>query len=164
MRVLVLLLAFLAAPALAGSKVAFFGMHMLDTSLQTAELGQNPEEVARVQMLHDMVEARFRSEGYLLVDLSPVAEELNRVKNPAKCYGCDTRMAARLGADYALVGEVQKVSNLILTLNLQMRETRTGTMVRGAVVDIRGNTDESWRRGMRYILDNRIFKEEESPQ
>ena len=77
-----------------------------------------------------------------------------------KSYGCDTRIATRLGADYSLVGEVQKVSNANLTINLQMRAAETGEMVKGAVVDIRGNTDETWARGMRSILKNRFFKRE----
>ncbi len=142
-------------------KVAFFGLTMLDTSLQTTELGVDPAEVARLHMLEEMIEERFAAEGYVLMDLAPIAEDRDRIVNPAKCYGCDTRMAKKLGADYSLVGEVQKVSNLILSMNLQMRDAETGQMVKGRVVDIRGNTDESWSRGMRYILKNTFFKEEE---
>lgn len=160
MRVTVFLLTLLATPALAGEKVAFFGLHMLDSSLQTMTLGENPDEARRLEMLAELVAERFAQEGYELLDLAPVAEDLDRVVNPAKCYGCDTRMAAKLGADYSLVGEVQKVSNLILTLNLQLRDAETGETVKGGVVDIRGNTDDTWRRGMQYILKNRIFREE----
>jgi hypothetical protein len=142
-------------------KVAFFGLTMLDTSLQTTELGVDPAEVARLHMLEEMVRTRFLAEGYTFMDLEPIAVERDRIVNPAKCYGCDTRMAQKLGADYSLVGEVQKVSNLILSMNLQMRDAETGQMVKGRVVDIRSNTDESWSRGMRYILNNTFFKEEE---
>lgn len=151
----------LAGGALPQDKVAFFGLTMLDTSLQTTVQGQDPDEIARLAMLEALVAERFDDEGYTLVDLAPVQTDLDRVVNPAKCYGCDTRMAAKLGADYSLVGEVQKVSNLILTINLQMRAADSGEMVKGGVVDIRGNTDESWTRGMRYILKNRFFKREE---
>ena len=66
-------------------------------------------------------------------------------------------MGARLGADYVLVGEVQKVSELILSMNLVLRSVSTGAMARGRSVDIRGNTDESWQRGIRYILQNHFF-------
>lgn len=155
-----LLVLTLCSPAVAGEKVAFFGITFLDSSLQTAELGQDPAELARIALLEEMVRARFADEGYELLDLGPVAEELDRIVNPAKCYGCDTRMAAKLGADYALVGEVQKVSNLILSMNLQLRDVESGQTVKGRVVDIRSNTDESWRRGMDYILRTGIFREE----
>lgn len=67
-------------------------------------------------------------------------------------------MARALGADYAVVGEVQKVSNLILAMNLYVKEVSTGRQIRGQAVDIRGNTDESWQRGMRYILERNIFR------
>lgn len=158
-RAIILALA-LAGPAAAGETVAFFGITYLDTSLQGAELGEDPAERARVGMLEKLVQDRFAQEGFKLVDLTPVQVERDRIVNPAKCYGCDTRMATKLGADYALVGEVQKISNLILSMNLQLRDAATGAMVKGRAVDIRSNTDESWRRGMRYILNTTFFREE----
>ena len=160
-RPALLLLLALSGPAWAGETVAFFGITLLDSSLQTAELGQDPAELARITMLEELVAERFAQGGYELLDLDPVADDLDRIVNPAKCYGCDTRMAAKLGADYALVGEVQKVSNLILSMNLQLRDASTGETVKGRVVDIRSNTDDSWRRGMSYILKTAFFKEEE---
>ncbi|MGB3243369.1 MAG: DUF3280 domain-containing protein [Sulfitobacter sp.] len=161
MRLLLVSLLLSASLANAGERVAFFGLTMLDSSLQTSALGQDPAEITRLALLEQIVADRFEAEGYTLVDLEPARTKIERRVNMAKCNGCDTRIAAELGADYALVGEVQKVSNLILTMNLQMRSAETGEMVRGGVVDIRGNTDESWTRGMRYILKNRIFKREE---
>lgn len=135
---------------------------MLDSSLQTAELGQDPAEVERLEMLNTMVANRFAEEGFELMDLNPVQTDLDRVVNPAKCYGCDTRMAMKLGAEFSTVGDFQKVSSLILTINLQMRAPDTGALVRGGVVDIRGNTDDSWTRRMRYILNNRFFRQEDT--
>ncbi|WP_299919175.1 DUF3280 domain-containing protein [uncultured Roseobacter sp.] len=156
-----ILFALLAASAVhAQERVAFFGMTLLDTSLQTSTLGQDPAELDRLAMLEAMVTDRFTQEGYVLVDIEPARKEIDRVVNLAKCYGCDTRIATQLGADYSLVGEVQKVSDLILAINLQLRAADSGEMVKGGVVDIRGNTDESWQRGMRYILKNRFFVKE----
>ncbi|WP_195822239.1 DUF3280 domain-containing protein [Roseobacter sp. MH60115] len=154
-------LALLAATGVhAQERVAFFGLTLLDTSLQSSASGENTAEQERLAQLEEMVAARFVQEGYELVDIEPARKEIDRVVNLAKCYGCDTRIAVQLGADYALVGEVQKVSDLILAINLQLRAAETGEMVKGGVVDIRGNTDESWQRGMRYILKNRFFVEE----
>ena len=157
-----ILLALLAATsAQAQEKVAFFGLTLLDTSLQTTNAGPDPAELARLATLEAMVTERFTAEGYVLVDIEPARDQIERVANVAKCYGCDTRIATDLGADYSLVGEVQKVSDLILAMNLQLRAADTGEMVKGGVVDIRGNTDDSWQRGMRYILKNRFFVVEE---
>lgn len=171
LRILTTTLAVLLAQPLAAQQeqadfdhdgsVAFFGITYLDESIQTEELGRDPAETARIEMLEDMVAQRFEEEGMTLVDLGPVSDKIERTTNPAKCNGCDSRMAEEIGAEYSLVGEVQKVSNLILSMNLQMRDAATGEMVRGRVVDIRSNTDESWRRGMDYILRNTFFTKEE---
>lgn len=157
MRVLVFLLMLVATTAGAQERVAFFGITLLDTSLQTSASETVPAEPARILMLEKLVQERFLEEGFVFVDLEPARQKIDGRANLAKCNGCDSRIAASLGADYSLVGEVQKVSNLILAINLQLRSAETGQMVRGGVVDIRGNTDESWMRGMRYILKNRIF-------
>ena len=157
MRLILLALLAAATAGDAQEKVAFFGLTMLDGSLQTSELGQDPAEVERLEMLERMVAERFAQEGYELVDIEPARKEIDRVANVAKCSGCDTRIAASLGAEYSLVGEVQKTSNLIVAINLQLRSAETGEMVKGGVADIRGNTDETWARGMRYILKNRFF-------
>lgn len=153
-----------AAPALEalkpGAKVAFFGIHFIDTSTEGAINGVRADETARLALLEEEVRDRFLAEGFDLVDTTPVAEELGRTQNPAHCNDCEVRMAERLGADYSLVGEVQKVSNLILSMNLALREADTGDLVRMLAVDIRGNTDESWLRGGQYILDNHVFAEE----
>lgn len=140
------------------ASVAFLGITFLDTSTEGAYFGERPEELARIVLLENTVRARFEEEGFHLADLGPIREDLDRIVNPAKCYGCDLRMAAELGTTYVLVGEVQKVSNLILSMNLVMKDVKSGAMVRGQSVDIRSNTDDSWLRGIRYILKNNFFK------
>jgi hypothetical protein len=72
-------------------------------------------------------------------------------------------MAERLGADYVLVGEVQKVSNLILSMNLVLRDVKSGEALRALAVDIRSNTDQSWLRGLNYIFKNHFFKSRGDP-
>ena len=146
-------------PLIDDASVAFLGLTFIDTSTEGAYFAAREDEAQRIALLEDAVAARFAEEGMTFLDLAPVAEELDRTKNPADCYGCELRMGERLGADYVLVGEVQKVSNLILSMNLVMRDTATGRMVRGQSVEIRSNTDDSWLRGMRYILKNNVFRE-----
>ena len=43
---------------------------------------------------------------------------------------------------------MQKVSNLILNINIYVRDAETGDLVAAASADIRGNTDKSWSRGV----------------
>ena len=49
---------------------------------------------------------------------------------------------------------VQKVSNLILNMNLYVADPQTGKQTFVKSVDMRGNTNESWSRSLKYLLDN----------
>lgn len=151
-------LAEFGGPLKPGATVAFFGITYIDTSAEGEINGPRADETARIPMVEAAVADRFAAEGFILVSTEPVANDLDNTVNPANCYGCELRMAKALGADYVLVGEVQKVSNLILSMNLVIRDVATGEMVRGQSVDIRSNTDDSWMRGIRYILKNHYFK------
>ncbi|AWI60934.1 DUF3280 domain-containing protein [Sinorhizobium fredii] len=145
-------------PLMPGAKLAFLGLTFIDLSTEGAYNGVRADEAARIELLKSATRDRFVEEGFVILSNDPVATELAATVNPADCYGCDVRMAARLGADYVLVGEVRKVSNLVLSINLVLRDARSGERLRGLAVDIRSNTDDSWLRGMRYILKNHFFK------
>ena len=140
-----------------GRKAAFFGVTFIDTSHEGELNGPRADEAARVERAEAQIAGTLEEHGLELVDLGPVAEELARTLNPSDCNGCELRMAERLGADFAVVAEVQKVSNLILSMNVVIRDAASGDAVRALAVDIRGNTDESWRRGIGYIFENGIF-------
>ena len=70
------------------------------------------------------------------------------------CNGCELDIAKALGAERVALCWVQKVSNLILNLNMEVRSVASGETVYAKSVDIRGNTDESWLRGVRRLVDN----------
>ena len=151
-------LAALDQPLTPGAKVAFLGMTFTDLSTEGAYNGVRADETARLTLLEGAARDRFVEKGFVILSNDAVATELASTVNPADCYGCDVRMAARLGADYVLVGEVKKISNLVLSISLMLRDVRSGKMLRGLAVDIRSNTDDSWLRGLRYILKNHFFK------
>ncbi|POF27986.1 uncharacterized protein DUF2380 [Roseibium marinum] len=142
-----------------GSKVAFLGLGFVDLSTEGAYNGERDDETRRLVLLEQLVEKRFRDEGMVLVDIAPVSEKLANISNPGNCYGCDVRMAKTLGADFALAGAVHKISNLVISMNLFLRDAETGKVLRARAVDVRTNTDRSWSRGMNYILKTAFFKE-----
>jgi len=85
--------------------------------------------------------------------------ELANVASIRGCNGCELEMARKAGAQLAAYGWVQKVSNLILNVNLVIEDVSTGQKLRADSVDIRGNTDESWQRGLKYLIDERLFRD-----
>lgn len=167
MRLILFLFMAFAPAAYAQGEVAFFGLHLEDNSGQTTQssslMAEGPDDadLARVEMLEGMLAERFEVEGYTLMDLAPVADELERVSNPASCYGCDIRMANTLGAEFILVGEVNMVSPVLVSIAVQLKDAVNGEIVKGGSVSVRGSTDEIWARGMRQILRNRLFREED---
>jgi len=147
------LLLFLAAPIKAGETLALFPFELVNTGM----LPTQPVETARLKTVEEITRQRLAEAGFQLVDVAPVAEAVAKVSSLRGCNGCELELARRLGAKLAAVGWVQKVSNLILNINLQIRDASTGAIAALGSVDIRGNTDEAWRRGIDYLLKHRIL-------
>ena len=56
-----------------------------------------------------------------------------------------------------MTGWVQKVSNLILNMNIVVRDAKTGQVILSKSVDMRGNTDESWSRALDWLVDRYLL-------
>ena len=93
---------------------------------------------------------------FSLVDLTPIASEA-QASNLQACGGCDMRLARRIGAELAITGTVQKVSNLILNMNIYVRDASSGATIAAMSADMRGNTDESWSRTLDWLVRNRLL-------
>jgi Protein of unknown function (DUF2380) len=142
------------------ARVAVFDFELIDTSLQGEMEGIDPADQARLRMIETELRQRLQESGrFELVDTAPVADQVDAAGVLWSCNGCEVGIARRLDAELVLVGWVQKVSNLMLNFNVVMRDTTTREQVFATSVDIRGNTDESWQHGIRYLLENRLLKE-----
>jgi hypothetical protein len=151
-----MLLSVIAAPA-AAQTVAAFDFELIDTSLEGEIKGARPDEQARLARLSEQLRQRLRESGrFTLVDITPVAGEAHAA-NLQACGGCDVRLAQRVGAELALTGTVQKVSNLILNMNIYIRDASSGRTVAAMSADVRGNTDESWSRALDWLVRNRLL-------
>lgn len=140
--------------------IAVLGFELIDTSLQGELQGTSQAELDRLDLITAIVRERLgESGGYRIVDTTPAADEIARVGYLHNCNGCELDIAAELGAEAVLIGWVQKVSNLILNINAVVREVATGRVLAGGSVDIRGNTDESWSRGVEHLLEHQILAE-----
>jgi hypothetical protein len=142
------------------ARLAVFDFELIDTSLQGEMEGIDPADQARLRMIQAELRERLEKSGrFELVDTAPVADQVDAAGMLWSCNGCELGIARRLDADLALVGWVQKVSNLMLNFNVVIRDTATRERVFASSVDIRGNTDESWQHGIRYLLEKRLLKD-----
>jgi hypothetical protein len=137
--------------------VAVFDFELIDTSLEGAIRGVRPDEQERLARLSNQLRQLLRDWGqFSLVDITPIAHEAH-ASNLQACGGCDMRLAQRIGAELAITGTVQKVSNLILNMNIYVRDASSGTTIAAMTADMRGNTDESWSRTLNWLVRNRLL-------
>jgi len=138
-------------------KLAVFDLEMIDTSLQGEVSGPQADEQVRLKHVGDQVRKELAESGkFRVLDIAPVNAAAHG-SNLQACGGCDRKLADELGADLEITGVVQKVSNLILNINLYLRDVHTGQLLAGVSADMRGNTDESWSRTTNYLVHNRLL-------
>jgi len=147
------LAALLASSAEAsGPKVAVFNFELVDTSLEGATYGPRPDQQERLARAGNQLRDRLAKSGRVeVVDIAAVAKQAEAA-DLRTCDGCDAKFARDLGADYSIVVWVQKVSNLILNMNIAVRDARSGRIVAVKSVDMRGNTDETWSRALDWLV------------
>jgi len=154
----VLLALTMATPAYADPpKVVVFDFELIDTSLQGEAGGSPTGEPDRLMRAGQQLRRELAESGkFQLLDIARVSAAAQG-SNLQACGGCDVQLAQQLGADLAITGLVQKVSALILNINVFVRDTHSGRLIASMSVDLRGNTDESWSRAMNYLLRNRLL-------
>ncbi|MEJ1160806.1 DUF3280 domain-containing protein [Prosthecomicrobium sp. N25] len=91
-----------------------------------------------------------------VVDLAPMAEKLKDAAPLHKCNGCDADLAREAGADFAVLGKVQKLTPVLVHIDIAVRDVAADTVVRTMSVDVNGDTDEMWVRGVRWLFRNRF--------
>ena len=146
------------APARAAERpVAVFDFELIDTSLEGELKGQRADEQARLARAGEQLRSGLAASGlFRVVDIAPVAAQA-RNSNLQACGGCDAKLAKQVGAELAITGTVQKVSNLILNFTVYVRDANTGNPIAAMNADFRGNTDESWTRALGWLIRNRLL-------
>lgn len=139
-------------------KAAIFDFQLIDTSIQGATRGVNANETKRIASISDQLRQLVAKSGkFEVVDVGPVKAAAEK-ENLATCNGCDATLAKKIGADLAIVGTVQKVSELILNVTLYVRDANSGKLVGAMSADMRGNTDESWSHTLSWLVRNRLLQ------
>jgi hypothetical protein len=119
--------------------------------------GPRADEQERLMRVGNLLRRELAESGkFQLLDVTPVNAAAHG-SNLQACGGCDLQYARQIGADLEITGVVQKVSNLILNINIYLRDVHTGQPVAAMSADMRGNTDESWTRALNYLVRNRLL-------
>ena len=141
-----------ADPA-ARQKLAVLPFEISDTS---GEVGGSTRHEEMLAKLTDFVGRRISASNlYDVVPQVQVAKAVVEV-NPGTflraCNGCELDIARRAGADQVMVGWFWKVSTLIGTLHIEIKDVATGRTTYAKVFDFRGDNDKAWQRAADYMV------------
>ncbi|MQT15571.1 DUF3280 domain-containing protein [Segnochrobactrum spirostomi] len=157
MAALALVAGLTSATAEAAPHVAVLPAELLDMS-GAATRNPSPDLQHRLDLVTAELRKLLAQSGEVeVVDVTPAAARIADEGPVYKCNGCEDDIAKSLGADWVATLLVQKTSNLILSFRVKIDDARSGKLVRAGLADIRGDTDDGWVRGVRWIVKNRLL-------
>ncbi len=69
-----------------------------------------------------------------------------------RCNGCELDLAKLLGAKQVIVPWIFRMSILIQTLVIEIRDVETGRLILKSPYNFRGNTDKAWKKTILYAI------------
>ncbi|MDE2578168.1 MAG: DUF2380 domain-containing protein [Hyphomicrobiales bacterium] len=140
-------------------KIAVFDFELEDFSAGGPIGGQSAVETERLKAATQQTRDLLSQSGLFIVTPVDQSTEANgREHWLRKCNGCEADLARAAGADLSLLGVFHKISVMEQSLRFLVRDAATGEP-RGALqTDLRGETDESWTRAVKWIVEHRILE------
>ena len=145
-------------PVAAAQKTAVFPFDLRDVEQEGEVVPRlKPDDLQRLVLIADELKVLLeKDERYEVVDLAPLAKEVEEASPFSKCNGCEADLAKKAGADLAVTGFVDKLSDSLISLQVFARDAHSGQLTKSMSAEIRGNTDELWLHGIRYLWRNRF--------
>lgn len=71
-----------------------------------------------------------------------------------RCNGCELDLAKQLGAKQIIVPWIFRMSILIQTLVIEIRDVETGKLILKKPYNFRGNTEKAWEKTLLYAIND----------
>ena len=148
----------ISMPVAAAQKTAVFPFDLRDVEQEGEVVPRlKPDDLQRPILIADELKVLLaKDDRYEVVDLAPLAKEVEAASPFSKCNGCEADLAKKAGAELAVTGFVDKLSDSLISLQLFARDAQSGQLTKSMSAEIRGNTDELWLHGIRYLWRNRF--------
>ena len=142
------------SPAADAPSVAFLGVHFQNDNESLEPTSDGERE--RLERTGEEFTQQLASSGrFEIVPTTGAMQAKIASGQPmGECGGCEIDYGRGLGVDFVAWIRVQKVSNLILNMNVYIADVSSGRTVLTKSVDLRGNTDEGWSRSLKYLVKN----------
>jgi hypothetical protein len=160
--ILLVAVSFLSTPSRAAPlKLVVFDLELDDFSAGGPLAGESAEETERLRKMTRLARELLAASGlFEIVDVGATDEPRVAQHWLRKCNGCDADVARAAGADLSFVGFFRKVSVMEQVLEFRIRDARSGELVNISQTDLRGETDESWRRALTYLIRYNLVEPE----
>ena len=139
-------------------KIVVFDFELNDSSAGGDVIA--PDAADREHLKNATDEARrllAEAGGYSLVAAAGAADDLRAAGGIRHCNGCEAALAAKLGAGRSLAGLITRVTRTEYTLQLLLRDARSGDLLANAFTGLRMGANYSWPRGVRSLMNERIL-------
>jgi Protein of unknown function (DUF2380) len=155
-----------AAVAAEPPTIAVIGFELVDDQPDPV---RDADHKRRLAAISAQLQQGLHQRGlYRVVDAAPAQAQIEalRAQNAFvyRCNGCLADVGQKLGTRLVVVGWVQRVSELILNVNVSVRVAATDEELLAKSVDLRGNNDESWTRAMAFMLRDWSERRERNPR
>lgn len=138
-----------------GKKILVLDFEMIDTSNEPTD--QREDHARRLQIARDAIAHSLSAhETYVVLDRTPIQSDIEAVLKQTylrTCNGCEFDLARKLGADLVLLGVINKVSLLILSMNISILRVADRELIFHQGFDFRGDSDRSYEKTGKYIAD-----------
>ncbi len=142
-------------------KLAVFDLELDDFSAGGPLAGESAAETSRLQRMTALARQLLAKSGlFEIVETASSNNEMVKEHWLRKCNGCEASAARDLGADMSFLGFFRKVSVMEQYLEFRIRDTRTGELLNVSQTDLRGETDESWSRALKFLIRYRLVEPE----
>ncbi|MBK1668531.1 hypothetical protein CKO28_10855 [Rhodovibrio sodomensis] len=136
-----------------GTATVVFGFELQDTSGEPHTDALDRRLQAATEVLRQGLDARAR---YAVVSLDGHADAIAQAGYLAGCNGCELAIARKAGGQYSVRGLVHKVSTLILYIEVSVTDVESERVVCHGRVSIRGDTEQAYRRGVRFLIKQHL--------
>ena len=138
--------------------IAVFGFELDDRSAGGGIV--DPDEVdggqlkSATEQAHRLLEESGR---YRVIDGSGAAGEIVSAGGLRNCDGCESALAQELGADQSLAGIITRVTRTEYTVQIVVRDSRTGEVLANDFTGLRMGANYSWPRGVKSLMNKGIL-------
>jgi hypothetical protein len=139
-------------------KIAVFAFELDDRSAGGGIISQDAIDTENLKLSTDEARRMLSASGrYAIVDTGGTADDVAAAGGIQRCNGCEGPLAGKLGADQSLIGVIARVNRTEYTLQILIRDARSGAVISNDFTGLRMGANYAWPRGVKWLMENKIL-------